>query len=88
MAQTLSTASALAAFIAAGLWLWASLVVKPPLTPKPDERWSHCQIISDDLKTGKQIEWGRTGRWQSRINAAAAFFAAVAAALQGVLIWP
>jgi hypothetical protein len=87
MKEVLGVVSIFSGVAAAALWLWASLVVMRPLRPKPDDRWHRVQAIDVDTKTGRKVEWGRTARWQSAINAAAASCAAVASLAQALAQW-
>ena len=75
--QIFASLSALSALIAAGLWLWASLVKTP-------KELNQFLIISDDGITGDVADLERGVATQSLWNSRAAIAAGIAAFLQAV----
>lgn len=80
IALVLNVLSALAAFIAAGLWFWSTQVTVEYRKTKKNEDWTGVSVNYGD---GREIDPFATGLAQAHWNRYAAIAAGFAAFLQG-----
>lgn len=80
---TVNVTAAIAAFLAAGLWWYASFTVVRPSYGKDRDGWKSAQVVIEHESTGP-FDPFLTGIQQSRFNKWAAIAAGASALMQGI----
>lgn len=83
----INLAAAISAFVAAGLWWWASVQVAPPREIIDGQGWTQAQIPRTDAK-GDGMDPIETGVRSARWNQWASMAAGLGALLQGIALLP